>query len=89
MKKTIKDINWEGKRAVMRCDFNVPLDGDKITDDTRIQAALPSIEYLLENTNLRIYEIAGQTGYRSAQYFSQILQQKTGRKPLDFRRKKP
>ena len=49
MKKTIKDINWEGKRAVMRCDFNVPLDGDKITDDTRIQAALPSIEYLLEN----------------------------------------
>jgi phosphoglycerate kinase len=49
MKKTIKDVNWEGKRAVMRCDFNVPLDGDKITDDTRIQAALPSIEYLLEN----------------------------------------
>lgn len=49
MKKTIKDVNWEGKTAVMRCDFNVPLDGDKITDDIRIQAALPSIKYLLEN----------------------------------------
>ena len=53
--------------------------------NTRISRAV----YLLENTNLRIYEIAGQAGYRSAQYFSQILQQKTGRKPLDFRRKKP
>lgn len=49
MKKTIKDINWAGKTAVMRCDFNVPLDGDKITDDIRIQAALPSIKYLIEN----------------------------------------
>jgi phosphoglycerate kinase len=49
MKKTIRDIDWTGKTAVMRCDFNVPLDGGKITDDTRIQAALPSIKYLLEN----------------------------------------
>ena len=49
MKKTIKDIDWTGRRAVMRCDFNVPLDGDVITDDIRIRAALPSIEYLLDN----------------------------------------
>lgn len=49
MKKTVKDVNWTGKTAVMRCDFNVPLDGDKITDDTRIQAALPTINYLIEN----------------------------------------
>lgn len=49
MKKTIKDIDWAGKRAVMRCDFNVPLDGDTITDDIRIRAALPSIEYLIDN----------------------------------------
>ncbi|MBQ6440182.1 MAG: phosphoglycerate kinase [Mogibacterium sp.] len=49
MKKTIRDIDWAGKKAVVRCDFNVPLDGDTITDDIRIRAALPSIEYLLEN----------------------------------------
>lgn len=49
MKKTIRDVDWTGKRAVMRCDFNVPLDGDVITDDIRIQAAVPSIRYLAEN----------------------------------------
>ena len=49
MKKTIRDVEWGDKRAVMRCDFNVPLDGDRITDDTRIQAALPSIDYLLDD----------------------------------------
>ena len=49
MKKTIKDVNWAGKKAVMRCDFNVPLKEGCITDDTRITASLPSIKYLLEN----------------------------------------
>ena len=49
MKKTVKDVNWEGKTAVMRADFNVPLDGERITDDTRITAALPTIKYLIEN----------------------------------------
>lgn len=48
MKKTIRDLDWAGKTAVMRCDFNVPLDGDKISDDTRIVASLPSIKYLIE-----------------------------------------
>ncbi len=50
-KKTIRDVELKGKRVVMRVDFNVPMAKDgsgKITDDTRVQAALPSIKYILE-----------------------------------------
>ena len=49
-KKTIRDIDLKGKKVLVRCDFNVPLDENlKITDNRRIVGALPTIKYLLEN----------------------------------------
>ena len=49
-KKTIEDIQVKGKRVLVRCDFNVPMDENKvITDENRLRGALPTIKYLMEH----------------------------------------
>lgn len=48
-KKTVKDIDIKGKRCLVRVDFNVPMKDGKITDENRINGALPTIKYLMEH----------------------------------------
>ncbi len=62
---------------------------NQTVNDYLTELRISQAVFLLENSNYKIYEIAEKVGYKSSQYFSQIFSQKTGYKPLHFRKKKP
>ena len=64
-KKSVTDLNVEGKKVIVRVDFNVPHKGDVVTDDNRIVAALPTIKYLLEhNAKVILLSHLGKIDYK-------------------------
>ncbi len=71
-KKTIKDVDLHNKRVLCRVDFNVPIKNGNITDDTRIKASLPTIEYILdqEGSKLILMSHLGRPGGEQKPEFS-------------------
>lgn len=71
MKKTVRDIDVKKKTVIVRCDFNVPMEEGVITDDTRITAAIPTIEYLLQQeASVILMSHLGRPDGKAAKEFS-------------------
>ncbi|CUU35974.1 MAG: phosphoglycerate kinase [Armatimonadetes bacterium] len=87
-KKTVRDIEVQGKRVLVRVDFNVPMQDGQITDDRRIRASLPTIQYLLEQgaTVVLMSHFGRPKGKRDPQYslrpVAERLSQLLGREVL-------
>ena len=89
-KKTVRDLDVSGKKVLLRCDFNVPMAKDGsgvITDDKRIRAALPTIQYLLENNAAVI--ACSHMGKPAATYQSYVKKQtEKGKDPASITEEK-
>ena len=89
-KKTVQDIDVAGKKVLLRCDFNVPMAKDGsgvITDDKRIRAALPTIQYLLDHNAAVIACMEQTDAYLRAQSGRKVLCART--RPADHDRAGP
>ena len=75
-KKSVKDIDVKGKRCLVRVDFNVPMKDGVITDETRINGALPTIKYLMENGFFPSEIVKNKVGLE--EYYIELMSKKGG-----------
>lgn len=86
---TVEQIAETAGLSVSRFSVLFRQETGQTVNDYLTEIRISQAVFLLENSNCKIYEIAEKVGYKSSQYFSQIFSQKTGFKPLHFRKKKP